>query len=132
MSYNPTRNKHIVTRLVWSSRKGIRKIIIHIDTHMIIAWYVKHLCKYWCVNSPLVMAPTNREGSNPRLFIFSIVVDARREELLIITIRAPLLASFFTVTQTENRKQFFYHSLERKRVTNKLMKYLSQTSKANW
>lgn len=43
------------------------------------------------------MAPTNREGSNPRLLNFSMVVDERLEELLIITIFAPLLARFFIV-----------------------------------
>jgi hypothetical protein len=46
------------------------------------------------------MAPRNKEVSNPRLFIFSIVVDARREELLIITILAPVVASFCTATNT--------------------------------
>lgn len=48
------------------------------------------------------MAPTKREGSNPRLFNFSMVVDARLEELLITTILAPELANFSTVTQTRN------------------------------
>lgn len=42
------------------------------------------------------MAPTKREASNPRLFTFSMVVEARREELLMITILAPLPASFST------------------------------------
>lgn len=47
------------------------------------------------------MAPTNREGSNPRLLNFSMVVDERLEELLIITIFAPVLARFFTVKQEQ-------------------------------
>lgn len=58
-----------------------------------------YLKRYWCVNSPLVMAPWKREESNPRLLIFSMVVDARLDELLIITILAPLFASCFTVIQ---------------------------------
>lgn len=60
------------------------------------------LSRCWCVNSPLVIAPTKREGSKPRLFIFSKVIDERLEELLIITIFAPLMASFSTVTQWKN------------------------------
>ena len=52
------------------------------------------------------MAPTKREGSKPRLFIFSIVVDARLEELLIITILLPVIANFSTIRQNKHK---LYH-----------------------
>jgi hypothetical protein len=44
-----------------------------------------------------VLAPTKREGSNPRLFILSMVVHARLEELLIITVLLPVLTRFSNV-----------------------------------
>ena len=82
------RNKKVKCKL----RSGYRW---HIDWSY---WHKKsHLCKYWCVSSPLVMAPTKREESKPRLFIFSMVTEERLEELLIITIFAPLFASFSTI-----------------------------------
>ena len=52
------------------------------------------------------MAPTKRDGSKPRLFIFSIVVDARLEELLIITILLPVIANFSTIRQNKHKQ---YH-----------------------
>lgn len=55
-----------------------------------------NLCKYWWVSSPLVMAPRKREASNPRPLTFSIVTDERLDELLMITILAPVLAIFST------------------------------------
>lgn len=46
-----------------------------------------------------------KEGSKPRPSNFSIVVDARLEELLITTIFAPAVARFFTVTPTTTTKK---------------------------
>lgn len=43
-----------------------------------------------------MMAPTKREASKPRLLTFSIVTDERLEELLMITILAPVFAMFST------------------------------------
>lgn len=43
-----------------------------------------------------------REGSNPRLFSLSNVVDARLDELLIMTILAPREARFSTVRKVGN------------------------------
>jgi len=43
-----------------------------------------------------VTAPRKREASNPRPFTFSMVVDDRLEELLMITILAPVFAIFST------------------------------------
>jgi hypothetical protein len=45
-----------------------------------------------------------KEGSKPRPFNFSIVVEARLEELLMITILAPAVARFFTVNPIEQKK----------------------------
>jgi len=42
------------------------------------------------------MAPRKREPSKPRPFTFSMVVDDRLEELLMITILAPVCAIFST------------------------------------
>ena len=58
---------------------------------------ILNLRRYWCVNSPLVMAPRKCEGLNPRLLNFSMVVDARLEELLMITILVPQAANFSTI-----------------------------------
>jgi hypothetical protein len=44
------------------------------------------------------MVARKQDVSNPRLFNFSMVTEDRLEELLIITIFAPLLASFSTET----------------------------------
>lgn len=43
------------------------------------------------------MAPKKSDGLNPRLLNFSMVVDARLEELLMITIFAPQVANFSTI-----------------------------------
>ena len=104
---------------------------------LVIEDMVVNLCKYWCVNSPLVMAPTKREGSKPRLFIFSIVVDARLEELLIITILLPVIANFSTIRQNKHK---LYHignnyGLNYKQLTQiqiEEMKTLPRASRINW
>lgn len=62
-----------------------------------------YLRRFSCVNSPLVMAPRKRDGLNPRLLNFSMVVDERLDELLITTIFAPQVASFSTVLQCIHR-----------------------------
>lgn len=47
------------------------------------------------------MAPRKSEGLNPRLLNFSMVVDARLDELLMTTIFAPQVANFSTIPMQE-------------------------------
>lgn len=57
---------------------------------------ISYLFRNWYVSSPLVIAPRRSDESKPRVLIFSKVVEARRDELLMITILAPELAIFST------------------------------------
>jgi hypothetical protein len=66
------------------------------------------------------MAPTKREVSNPRLFILSMVVDARLEELLIITILLPVLASFSTIIKKKKKLLSAFLQLKKKEIIHPL------------
>lgn len=57
-----------------------------------------------------MIAPVKKEGSKPRPFNFSIVVEARLDELLITTILAPVVARFCTIKQKLNQHSMQKHN----------------------